>query len=263
FRRERGVVTYGDQIALADELLQHSSAARRVREQNFRVILDEAQDTDPAQFSVLLEITRPPDATGRWLETRTDPPRPGHFCMVGDFQQSIYGDRADLKNYRKIHETLVETGSATGLTFSVTFRLDESQIDFVNRSFREILNDQNGQVRFVELQPRPKVLPGQVIRVSLPGALLPKGKLKDYQKANIAAEELARWIKNTGLEKLRASSWRDVAILCPRKAWLRTMARALRKIDIPVAMQSESAIKADSPAYAWLTALSTIMAEPL
>jgi ATP-dependent helicase/nuclease subunit A len=263
FRLERGVVTYADQIALADELFQHPSAARRVREQNFCVILDEAQDTDPAQFSVLLEITRPPDAAGHWLEARSDPPRPGHFCMVGDFQQSIFGDRADLKNYQAVHDALIETGSATALTFSVTFRLDETQVDFVNRTFREILNKENGQVQFVELQPRPKVLPGQVIRVVFPGTLLPEGKLKDYQKANIAAKELARWIKEIGLEKLRASSWRDVAILCPRKAWLRTMARALRKIDVPVAMQSESAIKADSPAYAWLTALCTIMAEPL
>jgi superfamily I DNA/RNA helicase len=48
-------------------------ASRRLREENFHVILDEAQDTDPAQFSVLTEITRPPDATGLWLETETAP----------------------------------------------------------------------------------------------------------------------------------------------------------------------------------------------
>ena len=35
-----------------------------------------SQDTDPTQFSVLTEITRPPDATGLWLETKTAPPRP-------------------------------------------------------------------------------------------------------------------------------------------------------------------------------------------
>jgi ATP-dependent helicase/nuclease subunit A len=264
FRLERGVVTYADQIALADELLQHPSAAQRVREQNFRVILDEAQDTDPAQFSVLLEMTRPSDATGRWLETRTAAPRPGHFCMVGDFQQSIYRDRADLKNYRAVHDSLVESGSATKLTFSVTFRLDQTQVDFINRTFREILNEENGQVRFVEMQPRPDILPGQVIRVSLDGGLLPSGeKLKDYQKAKIEAEALARWIKETGWKKLRANSWRDVAILCPRKAWLRIMATALRKIGLPVAIQSESATKADSPPHAWLTALCTIMVDPL
>src|ERR1041385_633610 len=45
FRLDHGLVTYGDQIALAEELVQHPVAAQRIREENFRVILDEAQDT--------------------------------------------------------------------------------------------------------------------------------------------------------------------------------------------------------------------------
>src|SRR5205814_10706771 len=53
FRLERGFVTFGDQIALAKELLRHPVAAPRIREEKMRVILDEAQDTEPAQFSVL------------------------------------------------------------------------------------------------------------------------------------------------------------------------------------------------------------------
>src|SRR5205814_8656521 len=40
-------------------------------------------------------------------------------------------------------------------------------------------------------------------------------------------------------------------------------ATALRKIGMPVEMQSESAFKADSPAHAWLAALCTIMADSL
>ena len=66
----RGVLTYDDQIALADELMQHPIAARRMREENFRVILDEAQDTDPAQFFVLTEIARPLEATGAGWKRR-------------------------------------------------------------------------------------------------------------------------------------------------------------------------------------------------
>lgn len=264
FRLERGVVTYADQIAYADELLQHPAAAQRIREENYRVILDEAQDTDPAQFSVLLEITRPPEATERWMETHDAPPRPGCFCMVGDFQQSIYGDRADLNHYRAVHRALVEGDAADALKFSVTFRLDQQQLDFVNDTFREILNNTDGQVEFVELHPRPEVLPGQVLKVSLGGDLLPDGdKLKDYQKAKIEADQLARWINEHGLSRLRATSWRDVAILCPRKLWLRTMAAALRRIGLPAAIQSESDLKGDSPAHAWLTALCTIMVDPL
>ena len=43
------------------------------------------------------------------------------------------------------------------------------------------------------------------------------------------------------------------------KRWRRRSAR----IDLPVAIQSERDVKGDSPAYAWLTALLTIMTDPL
>ena len=265
FRLDRGLVTYGDQIALAQQLLQHPVAAQRIREENFRVILDEAQDTEPLQFSVLLEATRPPEAKGLWLQDRHLGPRPGYFCMVGDFQQSIYWQRADLNYYQAVHEALVAERSGESLEFAVTFRLDQKQLNFVNATFREILNNKDRQVRFVELQPRPNILPGKVIRVPLAAKqLLPEGKkLKDYQKGRIEAQYLARWIKDAGLKKLSADSWREVAILCPRKAWLQTMAAALRRVDLPVAIQSERDVKGDSPAYAWLTALLTIITDPL
>jgi ATP-dependent exoDNAse (exonuclease V) beta subunit len=265
FRLDHGLVTYGDQIALAEKLLQQPVAAQRIREENFRIILDEAQDTEPLQFAVLLEATRPPEAQGRWLQDHHLGPRPGHFCMVGDFQQSIYWQRADLSYYRQVHEALVSDKNGESLEFAVTFRLDQKQLDFVNETFREILNDKDGQVPFVELQPRPNILPGKVIRVPLvANELLPQGrKLKDYQKARIEANHLAEWIKNAGLKKLSADSWQQVAILCPRKAWLQTMAAALRRVGLPVSIQSERDVKGDSPAYAWLTALLTVMSDPL
>jgi ATP-dependent exoDNAse (exonuclease V) beta subunit len=263
FRLERGVVTYADQIALADELLQHPDAARRIRQLDPIVILDEAQDTDPAQFSVLLEMTRPPHATGRWLDTNIDPPRPGSFSMVGDFQQSIYHDRADLAHYQRVHDALVAAEAGEAVTFSVTFRLDQRQLDFVNETFADILHGIDGQVKFVPLQPRPHVLPGQVIRLSFPTELLGREERpKDREIARIEAKALAAWLKEQGPENLRAHNWREVAILCPRRDWLRTMAIQLRKIGLPVEVQSESDLQADSPAYAWLTALCTVMVEP-
>jgi ATP-dependent exoDNAse (exonuclease V) beta subunit len=185
--------------------------------------------------------------------------------MVGDFQQSIYWERADLNYYQAVHDALIADKHGESLEFAVTFRLDQKQLDFVNETFRDILNNADGQVRFVELQPRPDILPGRVIRVPLIAKeLLPEGKkLKDYQKARFEAEYLARWIKDAGPKKLSADSWREMAILCPRKAWLQTMAAALRRVGLPVAIQSERDVKGDSPAYAWLTALLTIMTDPL
>src|SRR5260370_1986257 len=118
FRIEPGLLTYDDQIALALELTKHPKIGREIREKSFRVILDEAQDTDPRQFSLLLELARSPNATGDWLENKTHHPRPGHFCMVGDFQQSIYPDRADLSKYRRLPQNLGETGAAQPPPFS-------------------------------------------------------------------------------------------------------------------------------------------------
>lgn len=262
FRLERGLVKYADQVSLAGELMRLPEVVRRIRENNYRVILDEAQDTDPQQFFVLLEVARSTEATGAWME---DPsalagPRPGHFCMVGDFQQSIYRDPADLARYRELHEQLVTTGAAEALRFSVTFRLDTAQLEFVNATFQEILNDQAGQVAFVELNPRPEVLPGQVIRFDFGCDV--DVELPEPQRANLEARELAAWLRDTGLQKLRAESWRQVAILCPRKAWLRTLRHALVDVDLPVEVHSESDREGESPAYAWLTALLAVMTDP-
>lgn len=262
FRLDRGVMTFGDQIALAAELMHHPEAARRIRGRNYRVILDEAQDTDPTQFSVLLEISRPPEATGSWPLEKSAPPRPGHFCMVGDFQQSIYGARADLNHYRRVHQALLDTGGGEQLTFSVTFRLDEAAIAFANAVFPLVLHGEDRQVSYVQLHPRPTVFPGQIVRFD------PKPKDEDivdrktWQKMYWEAGQLARWLRDTGLEKLRASSWHEVAVLCPRTRWLTPIHSALRSVGLEAQVQSERAIKGDSATYAWFTALATILAEP-
>ena len=260
FRFERGVVRYADQVALAVELMRRPDIARRIREKNYRVILDEAQDTDPQQFLVLLEITRPPEAPGIWRQARQAPPRPGHFCMVGDFQQSIYRDPADLARYRELHQILLADRAAEELTFSVTFRLDQAQLDFVNATFPEILNNAAGQVEFVELNARPDILPGQVMRLDLEGEV--DFAMPELQRAAQEAQELAEWLRDMGPEKLRAESWRQVAILSPRKAWLRSLRAALLDVGLPAEVQSESDLRAENPAYAWLTALLAIMVNP-
>ena len=261
FRAERGVVTFDDQIALALELTQNP-AISLIRSKDYLVVLDEAQDTDPKQFEILLEVTRPPKATGRWIDNpENDPPQVGRFCMVGDFQQSIYSDRADLNQYRRIHKALVSSGAGEELKFSVTFRLDESQLNFVNETFREILNEEAGQVRFIELNPRPEALPGQVIRLDVTAPDLDIDT-SETVKARAEAEQLAAWIAATNLDKLRAGAWEQVAVLCPRKKWFAPIADALRKVGIDSQIQSETDVQGDSPAHAWFTALLTIMTQP-
>jgi ATP-dependent helicase/nuclease subunit A len=262
FRGEHGVVTFDDQIAFALQLTRNADAIARIRAKDYIVILDEAQDTDPQQFEILLEITRPAKARGRWIDDpKQQPPRAGRFCMVGDFQQSIYCDRADLKQYRRVHDALISGVTGESLKFSVTFRLDQKQVEFVNNCFREILNDRQGQVGLIELEPRPERFPGQVVRLDITlGSVRPDSH--DREKARAEATQLANWIKDAGLKNLRAASWEQVAILCPRKNWFPAIADALRRVGIDSQIQSETDVKADSPTHAWFTALLTVMTRP-
>lgn len=260
YRVGKGTLMYADQVALALQLFENAEAARRVRARDYRVVLDEAQDTAPAQFAVLLESTRPAQARGFWPEEPIDPPQAGHFCMVGDFQQSIYNQQSDLRYYRRVHDALIAAPAGETVEFSVSFRLDERAIDFLNATFSQILNDED-RVGFVKMHARPGVLPGQIVRVDYAAHdFAPRTPVR--RKAAWEARQLARWIRSTGLKNLRARTWRDVAVLCPRKLWFGALRQALLAEGLAVEVQSETSIKGESPAYAWLTALLTIMADP-
>src|SRR5262249_27809810 len=158
----------------------------------------------PKQFDTLLEIARPPEATGAWPQEASAPPRPGHFCMVGDFQQSIYGSRADIGHYDEIHKALVRTGAGEEIKFSVTFRVDEAALAFVNSVFPTILHGANRQAPFVELQPRPAALPGQIVRLDLAPRAEDIADKTPWQKTYWEADRVAQWLRAAGLKDLRA-----------------------------------------------------------
>ena len=64
------------------------------------------------------------------------------------------------------------------------------------------------------------------------------------------------------MEKLRATSWREVAILVTAQSVAALLRDALLAIGLPAEVHSESELRAENPAYAWLTALVTIMTDP-
>jgi ATP-dependent helicase/nuclease subunit A len=264
YRVAQGLLTYDDQVALACDLLRHPEAGRRMRAQGYRIILDEAQDTDPLQFDLLLELSRPPEAEDPWLSSCAHPPRPGHFCMVGDPQQSIYSDRADLDHYRVVRDFLKESAATAELEFEVTFRCDRAVIGFVNSAGPLLLNGEAGQAPFYRLRERPGAGPGQVALWRPPE--IPAGEevhLTSVDELTLfEARHLAAWIREQGLAGLRASSWSDVAILCPRKSWLGPIEAALADLHLGCQVHSGVDIHGDLPAEAWFTALLAVLAAP-
>ena len=260
YRHQRGALTFDDQVSLAWNLVRDPVAGRRLREEGFRIILDEAQDTDPLQFSILLELARPPTVSKPLTESAGLPPEPGRFCMVGDPQQSIYGKRADLSFYTNVRNHLAKSGATDELVFTVTFRCDQAIIRAVNDLVRPMFEGTEGQVAYHELKARPAAGPGQVMRWE---PEKPPEGMKGVEAFTLhEAHQLAAWLKRVGPAGLGAASWAQVAILAPRTRWLQTLAHALQLAGLLPQVHSERSVMADDPVYAWVTALLHVLARP-
>ena len=86
FRLEKGLMTYRDQIFWCKRLVEDPAVLARLRAREYRVILDEAQDTDAEMFAILTEIARPVNAEVRHVAgpaRRAVGPEPGRFSFVG------------------------------------------------------------------------------------------------------------------------------------------------------------------------------------
>ncbi len=264
WRWENGKLTFQDQINGALRLFADRVSAQAVRAEGYHIILDEAQDTDPRQFELLIQTARPVDAPlESLLEKPEGFPGGGRFCMVGDMQQLIYSQRSSLESYRRYHD-LLGSSSAGGqkLNFSVTFRCSQAVVGFVNKVFPPILGGDPGQALFTPLQAREKASAGQVYCYPLP---LENGVPEKWSVAEMNLYEarlIARWLKGQGLSALRARSWSEVAILLPRNAWFAAFAQAFDEIQMPCQMASGREKWMMQPAVRWSAALLKWIACP-
>jgi ATP-dependent helicase/nuclease subunit A len=277
WRFERGVQTYPDQIEAAVAVLHDAATLEKIRGEGWRVVLDEAQDTDPAQFAVLVEITRPPGALlGTWPHGGGPPPRPGFFCMVGDGQQAIYGGRADIRNFQR-HLAAFARGDGGGqLTFTTTFRTPRRVAALLNttlpagfgpaREYNLGLPPNDGapapllQTRYEPLEPGPDNAEGAVLA---PVLRLDLGK-KAGVEAQLAAEvrALAAWMAEGGPGVVGAESWGEVGVLAPRNEWLVTARKELEAAGLKVALQMRRNRNGDNPPFAWLCGLLAALCDP-
>lgn len=256
FRLTEAVMTYDDQVRLALEVLKDPRARAEIASDRISVLLDEAQDTDPRQFDVLLHVA---DLAGGGNQSPDQ-----NFSIVGDFQQAIYAPRSDLGRYRAVHEQII--GGARGLAsvFQVTFRCDTKIIAFVNRVFPSVLNEALGQSRFEQLIAREGAGPGQVVRWLCPDAAEPnaEGKITAEARAACEAMFIARKLREQGPTGLGARGWGQVAVLCPRNKWLAEIQRELLALGLPVQTHASDEAGDEQLALTWLTALVWIAAHP-
>ena len=278
WRFDRGVQTYADQVEAALAVLQDAGLLEKIRAEGWRVILDEAQDTDPQQFAVLVEIARPPGAElGAWPNeaARGDGPRAGHFCMVGDGQQAIYGSRADIRNFQKHLEAFRRGDGGELLTFGVTFRAPLRVIELLNatlpaafgagRAHNLGLPPVEGapaplrQVRYEALLAGPQNVAGAAGVLPLV-AVAGEGGVKEKLAAEV--RQIAVFLKAHGAAGVGAGHWGEVCLLAPRNDWLMTARKELEKAGLKVALQMRKNRNGDNPAYAWVCGLFAALGDP-
>ena len=100
-----GCIDFGDQVGLAVRLLEDHPAVRHALRQRYRfVLVDEFQDTDPAQLRLLQALVGPR----------------GNLTVVGDDDQAIYGFRGAVD--RAAHAACGVWPTATTITLRRNYR---------------------------------------------------------------------------------------------------------------------------------------------
>lgn len=263
FRLEEGVMTFADQIHWARRLIEDPAILRRLRERGFIVILDEAQDTDAEMFAILTEITRPVGSpVGAWPgDLAAAGPLPGRFSFVGDDQQAIYGQRADLRVYRAYVDAFRGGSGGSRLEFSVTMRCPRRVIDVVNAVFAGGRLPQT-DAEFRALDPRPDCPLGDAWRMELSAVPEDSSRLNKDDRLYREIVRVADFARQRGLAGLGLSRWSELAIIAPRVSWLEQAARVFGSHKLPTVLLSQRAIARDQPRQSWPAALLHVVLHP-
>ncbi|HWC12671.1 MAG TPA: ATP-dependent helicase, partial [Acidimicrobiales bacterium] len=198
-KRERHLLDFGDQVALAVRLLaEHPDVARAHREQHPVVLLDEYQDTNFAQRR-MLELLYP--APG-------DEASAPAVTAVGDDMQSIYAFRgAHLAN---IFSFPRHFPPATPLPLETTFRFGPDLVVLANRIHAQV----------AEALPKELVAP--------PGA--PPTTIECF----LAADDAEEAVTIAADIRARGAPWGSTAVLCRKRRLIGPIVTALEDAGVPV-----------------------------
>ena len=225
-KRERNLLDFGDQVALAVRLLsEHPEIAEAQRQQHPVVLLDEYQDTNFAQRR-LLELLYPAPAG-----TATPP----WVTAVGDDMQSIYGFRgAHLANILRFGQHFPP---ADALPLQTTFRFGPRLVELANR-----IQAQVGEALRKELVAADSA-PATTIECFLAA--------DDTEEAATIADEISD----------RPASWAGTAVLCRKRRLMKPIVDALAERGVPVEVVGASGLL-DRPevvdVVAWLEVLADL-----
>jgi ATP-dependent helicase/nuclease subunit A len=238
--RARGVQTYAALLRDASLLVErHPAVAARVRSGIDQLLVDEFQDTDALQCSLLRRLALEGPAQERPV-----------LFVVGDPKQSIYGWRnADLRAFHRFRSEL-EAGGGEVLSLSVNFRSPPVLLDEVRRVVAPAMQEEPGvQPPFEPLWAAPDLADHPGFEASGRSAVehwVSWGW--DAQKrepirlhARAAAELEAQAVASdlVELHEQHGVAWNDVALLFRGTGDFETYLGALREAGVPCVVERD------------------------
>ena len=233
FKRDRGLIDFADQEALALELLRRPEVRERLGEWFDLLMVDEFQDTSPIQLAVFLEVAK---AVKKSL-------------WVGDQKQAIFGFRqTDPALVNAVIEVIRPATSGTDESLDTSRRSRPELVRFANALFGAAFPPKG--------VPKERVMIPNVHRRE-PSGFGPAlnhwtiaGKnwsdaleaLADRIRSMLAAPQAIKVVDRAdGAERALRPS--DIAILCRQNQRCKAVADALGQLGIPSAMHRDGLLE--------------------
>lgn len=262
-KRDRGCLDFADQLAYAARLVHaHPWVAQRERERRGLVLLDEFQDTSPAQLGMLHALFGAGPMTARIP-----------VIAVGDPHQSIYGWRgagADTLG-RFARKFAPPEGSLPTRALSTSWRNAERILGVANRVAAPLVK--SGTVPVRRLVPAPTAPVGLVEFARCPDQAAEAALIANWIAARRAgapahagpgAEKDPRWAERMDMAKDPAGGMDQppsAAVLCRRREQIPVIAQALRAAGLPVEEVGVGGL-VTTPEVAYLIAALTVTDDP-
>lgn len=233
-KKESGV-DFGDLIRLTKQFLTTNPelVATHIRPRYRYILVDEFQDTDPAQFDIITAIIG--DLT----------PETNGLFIVGDPKQSIYLFRnADVTRFKEAQHRILSDCQGGVINLDVSFRSSREVIGCVNYLFGSIFSSTEKAWEFgyepIQISEGRRGSNGSV-RILLPGKAetgSTRSETKEIEAGMVA--DLVHQIVSTGAltitgrdGQIQTAGYGDIAILIERRTHLPQYTMALSRKETP------------------------------
>ncbi|WP_414043625.1 helicase-exonuclease AddAB subunit AddA [Macrococcus sp. EM39E] len=236
-KRERKVIDFSDYEHFALKILLNdgkpTEIALGLRDHFHEILVDEYQDTNRVQESIIQAIKKHPESKG-------------NLFMVGDVKQSIYKFRqAEPELFLQKYADFRANDTGKVIELSKNFRSRASVIEDTNAVFERIMDETIGDIDYDETQKLYYGAPFDEVRQTTEMIIMNKENIElDYPESHYIAQRIEQIIKEEQVfdvkkQAYRKATFKDIAILERGYSNAVTHMQVMKAYNIPFHVSSK------------------------